>query len=395
MQPLLTKTMAMSTRMNPDIKSNSSPLPAVKVEAEVDDTIVEANSKLDSLAKNHRPADKVNSLMKTVQNERRNEIDSAPPKTAAEQGSSRADAPSASPDDDFNVKEQEATFPEQLMDAIEQETNDEAAVRVKGERVLEWLPSGKSFVIRDKKSLEKDVLPKHFTAKCKFMSFVRKLYRWGFRQIEKNAPGVMIFTNECFVRGDKKRCHMMRSIVKKPTGQVQVPYSDLAGCMPFNNALQGFGSNMLGPNNQYDMDQAFMRNSMAAHSFPSQQQARQMHPSFNQVGDSGIGMGMQSSRFMPNQAHLGGMTSFDAGLRLERMEHRQQQLMNMYKNSNGHVASPFNSQPAGMALSNNYVNPKAGQMSEIELASELIKRDPGIEPWRALELAECFNRTNK
>ena len=44
-------------------------------------------------------------------------------------------------------------------------------------RVLEWPPEGKSFTIRDKAKLEREVLPKYFTVKCKFMSFVRKLYR--------------------------------------------------------------------------------------------------------------------------------------------------------------------------------------------------------------------------
>lgn len=64
------------------------------------------------------------------------------------------------------------------MDVIEKETLDNgAAVTSDGEKVFEWLPEGNAFVIRDKVKLERVVLPKHFHAKCKFKSFVRKLYR--------------------------------------------------------------------------------------------------------------------------------------------------------------------------------------------------------------------------
>lgn len=71
----------------------------------------------------------------------------------------------------------EATFPQQLMDVIEKETTNGTATSG-GEKVLEWLPNGDAFIIRDKTLLEKEVLPKYFNIKCKFMSFVRKLYRY-------------------------------------------------------------------------------------------------------------------------------------------------------------------------------------------------------------------------
>jgi hypothetical protein len=70
----------------------------------------------------------------------------------------------------------EATFPQQLMDVVEKETTN-GTTTSDGEKVLEWLPNGDAFIIRDKGLLEKEVLPKYFNAKCKFMSFVRKLYR--------------------------------------------------------------------------------------------------------------------------------------------------------------------------------------------------------------------------
>ena len=50
---------------------------------------------------------------------------------------------------------------------------------------IAWLPDGKSFVIRDKEEFKEKVLSKYFKA-TKFSSFTRKLYRWGFRQVNRH-----------------------------------------------------------------------------------------------------------------------------------------------------------------------------------------------------------------
>ncbi len=76
---------------------------------------------------------------------------------------------------DTNQLRHETTFPQQLMDAIEREVKDGATVN--GEPILDWGEDGASFLIRDKAMFEQRVMPRHFSAKCKFMSFVRKLYR--------------------------------------------------------------------------------------------------------------------------------------------------------------------------------------------------------------------------
>lgn len=97
-----------------------------------------------------------------------------------EDASANKETPSVSCEDVVsnwnNITQHDATFPQQLMHVIESETKD-GGVMLDGERVVEWLPSGDAFVIRDKATLERDVLPKYFNAKCKFMSFLRKLYR--------------------------------------------------------------------------------------------------------------------------------------------------------------------------------------------------------------------------
>ena len=86
------------------------------------------------------------------------------------------------------IQPQEETFPQQLMNLLESETCDDIdAIRCPttahnvmngnvGEKVIELLIDD-SFIIRDKITLEQEVLPKYFDDKCKFMSFVRKLYR--------------------------------------------------------------------------------------------------------------------------------------------------------------------------------------------------------------------------
>lgn len=68
------------------------------------------------------------------------------------------------------------TFPQHLMDAIEQESQQDKPVTI-----LDWVEGGNAFLIRDKDAFETIVIPKYFDRggvnKCKFMSFVRKLYR--------------------------------------------------------------------------------------------------------------------------------------------------------------------------------------------------------------------------
>merc|ERR1712232_753820 len=46
---------------------------------------------------------------------------------------------------------------------------------------------------------------------------VRKLYRWGFRQVERNVSGDTVFMHNSFQRKDKSLCQQMRSVVKKQT----------------------------------------------------------------------------------------------------------------------------------------------------------------------------------
>ena len=76
-----------------------------------------------------------------------------------------------------------------------------------------WLPDGKSFVIRQPDEFTRQVLPKFFKA-TKFSSFTRKLYRWGFRQVNRGIgpDDPIIFGNENFQRDYAEDMTKMRSI---------------------------------------------------------------------------------------------------------------------------------------------------------------------------------------
>jgi hypothetical protein len=79
---------------------------------------------------------------------------------------------------------------------------------------IAWADEGKAFVIRDKAKLISKWLPIFFS-EAKFSSFTRKLYRWGFRQV--NLEGelqskVFYFGNENFRRSDTSLLGRMRSV---------------------------------------------------------------------------------------------------------------------------------------------------------------------------------------
>jgi hypothetical protein len=81
---------------------------------------------------------------------------------------------------------------------------------------ISWTTDGLSFVIRDKANLVSHWLPQFFK-KGKFSSFTRKLYRWGFRQVNINetqtqSQGAMFFGNDNFQRDNKVLLANMRSI---------------------------------------------------------------------------------------------------------------------------------------------------------------------------------------
>lgn len=318
---------------------------------------------------------------------------------------------------DGEAQEPEAPFPQQLMDVIEKET--EGGSVVDGERVLEWIPSGKAFVIRDKGKLEKEVLPKYFRVKCKFASFARKLYRqvyscvfsflfdlynsidakshfllpsfptyrWGFRQVKKELHGIMIFMHPNFVRGDKQRCLKMRSIVKKPQ-QRTFNINFFPNGFPAGNTPQGFGA----ANIMFNTEPSFSSNGISPH---------QMYSSLNQIGAGNhYGLVQGNNSLGKHGVDHGGPSSLfssnEAGHHLQRMEQRQeQQMMLDMLNTSKPAHRPPPSTFSSSVWDNNFEksnNLGYGGISKVNLlASEIMRQDPRMEPSRALELAKHFN----
>jgi len=102
------------------------------------------------------------------------------------------------------------TFPEKMMNLMKyvEETN-----KIEKDFCVSWLPEGKAFVIYNIKEFTSSVIPKFFKA-SKFCSFTRKLYRWGFRQLNRGIgpDEPIIFGNEYFQRDNADLMVNMRSI---------------------------------------------------------------------------------------------------------------------------------------------------------------------------------------
>jgi hypothetical protein len=83
---------------------------------------------------------------------------------------------------------------------------------------VSWLDDGMSFVIRNPDEFTRTVVPKFFKP-TKFSSFTRKLYRWGFRQVNRGIgpDDPIIFGNECFQRDNMELMSKMRSITAAGT----------------------------------------------------------------------------------------------------------------------------------------------------------------------------------
>jgi len=101
------------------------------------------------------------------------------------------------------------TFPEKLMSMMrfaEKHAHDEGYC-------VAWLKDGKSFVIRDADAFTRNIIPQFFKS-TKFSSFTRKLYRWGFRQVNRGIgpDDPIIFGNEFFQRDHADLMAKMRSI---------------------------------------------------------------------------------------------------------------------------------------------------------------------------------------
>ena len=78
---------------------------------------------------------------------------------------------------------------------------------------VQWFEDGNSFVINHPVAFTRDVVSRFFKP-TKFSSFTRKLYRWGFRQVNRNIgpDDPIIFGNDFFQRDHKELLCKMKSL---------------------------------------------------------------------------------------------------------------------------------------------------------------------------------------
>lgn len=90
-------------------------------------------------------------------------------------------------------------FPLRLHALVSDKTTDE---------IIRWLPSGKAFLIVDKKRFASELLPQFFPQSCQFTSFTRKLSRWRFNRIPR-GPLIGAYHHKLFVKDDREKCYHM------------------------------------------------------------------------------------------------------------------------------------------------------------------------------------------
>lgn len=75
-----------------------------------------------------------------------------------------------------------------------------------------WRADGASVVIRHPKTFTRDVIPRFFKP-CRFESFTRKLYRWGFKFLRRGVglDDPVVLKSEYFVRHDPGLMSKMQS----------------------------------------------------------------------------------------------------------------------------------------------------------------------------------------
>jgi hypothetical protein len=185
-----------------------------------------------------------------------------------------------------------------------------------------WLPDGKSFVIRNPDEFTRQVLPNFFKA-TKFSSFTRKLYRWGFRQVNRGIgpDDPIIFGNEFFQRDDRELMTKMRSITAASTRKQEQSNMQL---MSQKRALESMDA-------ERDHKRVLLEQIMQQKAALNQQQ-------HNMMGGMNVMNMNLTNALRPNlgnggfnHMNMGGMKPFDM-LAAQGMPQNNNSLMNSFSN---------------------------------------------------------------
>lgn len=123
------------------------------------------------------------------------------------------------------------------------------------EAPIGWTLEGRAFVIRNKENLVKDWMPLFFRH-GKFQSFTRKLYRWGFRQVNlpkdtsSQEKRDLVFASPHFQRDKRELMVHMKSVTAASVRREQREQAYGESKLPDNQAaMVGQGLLSLGPVN--------------------------------------------------------------------------------------------------------------------------------------------------
>ena len=106
-------------------------------------------------------------------------------------------------DDDDCFTDRKPTFPEILMEILNDEANQD---------ILRWMPCGMQFTITNYRKFVEEHMDRIFHIRH-MSSFVRKLNRWGF--IRELVDGNLdIFEHPCFRRDQPELCRSMRNVIE-------------------------------------------------------------------------------------------------------------------------------------------------------------------------------------
>ncbi len=222
--------------------------------------------------------------------------------------------------------------------------------------------------------------------------------RWGFRQVEKDfTSGMMIFKHKHFTRGDKKKCLAMHSIVnvKKP------PAPSMIAMNASSNRQRGYTNPNILPNPNpsagevvsnhvlqsnrhiYGGDNSILTN--LDHGGTYNMLDRRVNPGL----PMNYGLGMQMQLPHPNYLNNGlNLTVPGPGLVYNRSEvvtQRPSVAASMAASlhaSQGHSTANTIRQPSA-AMGN-----IGRSAEEVNLAALIMKEDPTIDAWGALQLAK-------
>jgi hypothetical protein len=267
--------------------------------------------------------------------------------------------------------------------------------------------------------------------------------RWGFRQVDKNVTGVMVFMHPSFSRGDKRRCLMMRSVVNKSNAAASSPVVNGSDQLPYvGKGIVTGGTADLSGMNVNAIQALIAQNGNGDGLNVNQLLALQMNPNLMQM----LAANQHLTQHMPNSQFVGSQFFPNNGLQGQGMDNafqgslfnsmafsginhlyqqqQQQQSMQLVNNSanpSSSVSLPVQSQQSNnsnqaaeatgssisfLSGSNNQIANSSGNNNnannsldmmhqQVALASQIMRQNPSIEPLAALELAKGMSQHKK